>query len=487
MPPLRSLLLLALASLLGTPSTAQVPWLDEEQLAALPNVVLLMADDMGWGDAGYMGHEVLRTPHLDAMAAGGLRFERFYAASPACSPTRASLLTGRHGHRHGVEGSGIGILRRRETTVGELFAEVGYATGHFGKWHVGSLLSTAEPQHEREAYGHEGTPSAPWHHGFQTNFSTKANVPTWDPMLEPVGNEEKRTWRALADRAASQPFGMSYWRGPDERVPEDELLGDDSRLMMDQLLAFAREQAESETPFLAVVWFHAPHSPVVAGPEDLALYAEASDDLRTQSYWATLTAMDREIGRLRAALRELAIEDDTLLWFCADNGPADRLDGPGVTGGLRGRKGSLFEGGIRVPAVMEWPGVVGAGTSCPTPVSTSDMLPTVLDLAGLGYPLSRPLDGISIAEHVAEGGAFERPPIYFEFLDERAVIDGRFKLLRYAQAHAEGPQTMLYDLETDPGEEHNLAPRYGRRAGRLWEGYLRWRRSVSRSAEGRDY
>ena len=422
--------------------------------APRPNIVLLMSDDQGWADVGFNGNDVVRTPHLDAMAGAGLRFDRFYAASPLCSPTRGSCLTGRHPFRYGIFQANAGRLPRGELTLAELLKESGYVTGHFGKWHLGSMTTT-----ERDS--RRGGPekamafSPPWEHGFDVCFSTEAKVPTYDPMWMPLEPEAETWWSPEDDPQQRQRYHSqeapqtSYWNEDGEKV-EDGLEGDDSRVIMDRVIPFVRDAAAASTPFLAVVWFHAPHKPVVSGPEHAASYAGL--DGFTRHYYGCITAMDEQIGRLRAELDELGLAGDTLVWFCSDNGPFGGAGDPGSAGTLRGRKGELLEGGLRVPAVLEWPGRVQPG-STDVPACTSDFLPTLLDLLDVPMPDGRALDGVSLLPLIEGRVSVRGAPLGFQSGNELALIDGGFKL----HSKNSGRIWALYDLAADPEETRDLA------------------------------
>ena len=430
-----------------------------------PNVILAMTDDQGWGDTGYNGHRVLKTPALDAMARSGLRFSRFYSGAPVCSPTRGSAVTGRHPYRYGITFANVGHMLPEEVTLAEALKTQGYLTGHFGKWHLGTLTRT---ETESNRGGPKGAAhySPPWDNGFDVCFSTEAKVPTWNPMLKPGTHE---------------PYGTSYWTGPGKKVAEN-LEGDDSRVIMDRAVPFIREAVERRKPFLAVIWFHTPHEPVVAGPKHLARYKDVASE-KERHYYGCLTAMDEQMGRLRNELRDLGIAENTLLWFCADNGPEHKT-GPGSTGGLRGRKRSLFEGGVRVPGLLEWPARLKAARTTDVPSSTSDYFPTVLDALGFtmtGRP--EPLDGVSLMPLI-EGRMTERPrPIAFESGGQIALIDNRYKLITQGKGNA----WMLFDLVADPSETKDLAAEKPEIARKMRATLDAWRASCKESLAGKDY
>jgi len=398
-----------------------------------PNIILCMSDDQGWGDTGYNGHPILKTPHLDAMSREGIRFDRFYAGAPVCSPTRGSCLTGRHPYRYGIVGANKGHMRDQETTLAEVLKEEGYATGHFGKWHLGTL-TTAIKDSNRGRPGESAHYAPPWEHGFDVCFSTEAKVPTWNPMIKPGTDGE--------------PYGTHYWTGPGARATEN-LEGDDSRVIMDRVLPFVRDAARAGKPFFAVIWFHAPHLPCVAGRRLLEMYDQ-------NPYFACITAMDEQIGRLRKELARSGVARNTMFWFCADNGPeGKKFDGRnGSARMLRGRKRSLHDGGVRVPGLLVWPDRIAAPRPVAVPCSTSDYFPTVLDALGRGAPAGpEPLDGISLMPLV-DGTMTERPsPIAFESGKQVALIDNRFKIYS-----GDGGKTFeLYDLVADPAESADLA------------------------------
>jgi arylsulfatase A-like enzyme len=470
----------ALAILLAVPFAQAAAKAESVDAAAgRPNIVLLMTDDQGWGDVGFRPGAIARTPNLDAMARAGLRLESFHAAAPVCSPTRGSVLTGRHPLRYGVVAANRGHLPREELTIAELLQEAGYATGFFGKWHLGTMTKDVEDSVRGGPNGAEHY-SPPWEHGFEVVFATEAAVPTYDPMLAPP--QGGGWWRPVADPRKAVPFGAAYWSATG-RVRED-LAGDDSRVVMDRAIPFIEQAAMEAQPFLAVIWLHAPHMPWVANSEHRLPYADQSEI--AQLYFGSITALDEQVGRLRARLRELGIAENTLLWFTSDNGPEgpskSLTQPPGRTGGLRGYKRSLYEGGIRVPAILEWPGRIAGNRVSDEAAVSSDVLPTVLDLLGQPMPDSRPVDGVSLRP-LMEGRPLERSrSIAFEYQDQLALIDGDYKLVRGAEAEFE-----LYHLGNDRGESVDLASQHPEVERRMGEQLMRWRASVRQSRSGADY
>jgi len=433
------------------------------QPAAKPNIVLIMADDQGWGDTGYNGHPELKTPHLDKLAASGLRFDRFYTAHFNCSPTRASVMTGRHPHRMGTFGPGSPI-RAQEITVAKVLQSAGYATGHFGKWHLNGKNGD---KNTKEIPGRAilaSDPLAPGKMGFDEWVSAD-NFFDLDAVLGRNG------------------------------VPE-KFHGDSSDVVTDEALKFIRKQAAAPKPFLAVVWFGSPHVPHEALPADKALYAALPE--KEQNYYGEITAIDRNVGKLRAALRELKIADNTLLWYCSDNGGAA---GPKSTGDLRGHKGTLWEGGLRVPGIVEWPTRIPKPFVSAMPCSTLDVYPTVLAATGATTPNQiEPLDGINLLP-LFDRGMTERGKTIGFWADARrptahaAWLDWPYKLHTNAvegrdKKGGKGGQStsaLLYDVSKDPKETTDLAAQQPERVAKMTAALEAWKASVEKSLTGADY
>ena len=409
--------------------------------AKAPNIVLVMSDDQGWGQVGYMGHPYLKgkTPHLDAMAKSGIRFNRFYAAAPVCSPTRASVLTGRVPARTGVPG-----LHKRlclqEKTLPQALRKAGYATAHFGKWHLGGVKGSAMPVLPDD-------PNHPGHYGFDEWLSA-TNYIEMNPLMTRNGR-------------------IVY------------LEGESSILMVQAALRFMK--TNRNRPFFAVVWYGSPHFPYTALEEDLEGLPK-SLDTRVANLFGEIIAIDRSIGMLRHGLREMGLAENTLIWFCSDKGGRDPE--PGSVGGLRGFKGSLYEGGIRVPGIIEWP-----GRSRPMvtnfPASTMDIMPTIVDLLDLPEDFMLPVhDGESILP-LLEGGTPERThPIPFT-MKGTALIDGKFKLVQIGRGR--GATWALLDLDKDPGETTDISGQLPERFENMKAEAATMVASVQASAEGKDY
>ncbi|MHC4312512.1 MAG: sulfatase-like hydrolase/transferase [Planctomycetota bacterium] len=467
-----------------------------------PNIVLIMSDDQGWGETSYNGHPHLKTPVLDEMASSGLRLDRFYAASPVCSPTRASCMTGRHANRSGAFGAGWST-RPEEVTIAQILKDAGYRTAHYGKWHIGAVK--------------KGSPVSPNNMGFDESFSH-------DNFFE-MGSELSRNGGA----------------------PES-FEGDGSEVIVDEALRFARKVVKEENPFFIVIWFGSPHDPYSGYEKDVAPFKGLGDEIARR--FAEITAMDRSIGTLRDGLEEMNVRENTLLWFNSDNGvtiegiPRDQRQHL-YNGGLRGHKSQLYEGGLLVPGIIEWPGVITTSRVSKVPCVTSDILPTLIDIVGVAHPRSgRPLDGISLKRLIVAGTMDKRPkPIGFwgynnrpernnepwledvslnemitltarqkarpqksrnarkpafanhkhpemlsdNFRSASAWVTDRYKLL---MPRARGNKTQvpeLYDLEKDRQEKDNIASQHPEIVKAMRAELLEWQESVERSLTGADY
>lgn len=441
-----------------------------------PNIILVMADDQGWGDTGYNGHPFVRTPSLDAMAAGGFVFDRFYAGAPVCSPTRASVMTGRTPVRTKVTNHGR-YMRPQEQTIAETLGAAGYVTGMFGKVHIGS--------------GQTGTPCNPGGMGFD-QWVIGLNFFDNDPYLSRNGIVEHRQ-------------------------------GKGSVLVMDDTVAFLKKHRDGDRPIFAVTWFPSPHDPHEELPEGPSLY----DGREEAGYYREITLMDQQVGRLRNELRTLGIADNTILFFCSDNGGLVRK-----TSGGRELKGSIYEGGLRVPAILEWPKRNLKGRSA-VPVSTCDLYPTLMAMAGVDLVAPHPLDGVDVSGIIMGKEAKRSKPIGFwhNLQDGQSTWSDRIlkdimekqqvgmappynaERMRKdvdefpqfpedtAKGHAawndwpwklhriDGDKYELYNLEKDPMETTDLSgdPDQAERLGRMKVEIGDWMRSVIRSLNGKDY
>jgi len=441
-----------------------------------PNIIMLMSDDQGWGDVGFNGNKVLKTPHLDKMADEGVTFERFYAVSPLCSPTRGSCLTGRYPFRYGILAAHTGGMRVGETTVADALKKRGYATGFFGKWHIGWV--------KPEEISSRGYYSPPSHHGFDEYFATTGAVPTWDPGITPKGwnkwgSSEGGPWKG----------GFPYMQNGQE--VKENIKGDDSRVIMDRVIPFIEKNKAK--PFLATVWFHTPHEPVVAGPKYKKKYKDLKD--LQQNYYGCITAMDDQIGRLRAKLKDLGLEKDTIIFFCSDNGPADPLvkKDAASAGPFKGHKHQMYEGGLLVPACAVWPGTIKSSkTSVRT--STVDLFPTIAKVAGYKFPSKdkRPIDGIDLMPVMNGKQQTRDKDLYFAYrrlisgIDGKSIISGDYKLLREASKGGKG-RLRLYNITKDPFEKNDIADKMPDMVKQLKEKLKVIERSCQLSRDGADY
>lgn len=496
---------LILAALSGTWFLSSAP----ARAADRPNFILLMGDDHGWDETGYNGHPHLKTPVLDEMAATGLRLDRFYSASPVCSPTRGSVITGRHPNRYGTFSPGWS-LRPEEIGLAKILRQAGYACGHFGKWHLGPVKADS--------------PTNPGAMGFE-EWVSHDNFFELNPPLSRNG-------------------------GPPEVFP-----GESSEVVVAEAIRFIDRAKQSNRPFFVVIWFGSPHEPYSGLPADLALYDRLPanfgnrqvrltsnetglavqrlqrDVLRER--FAEITAMDRSIGQLRRHLGGAGLRQNTLLWYCGDNGTPEEAV---ATVPFRGRKGDVYDGGVRVPGVIEWPAQLRTPRVSDVNTVTSDILPTLCELAGQPLP-RRPLDGISL-KALLDGRMTERPsPIFFwegrarrepgstpkpyidpelqkgttplvklaggiatrnfqnfhhpdiqeqDFKGPRAVLDNRYKLVVDGESSERATQE-LFDLRADPAEKNNLIATQPAVAAKLGQQLRAWQQSVLESLTGADY
>ncbi len=390
-----------------------------------PNVVLFLADDLGYGDLGCYGHPRIRTPNLDAFAGQGVRLTQCYAASAVCSPSRSALLTGRTPHRNGVftwiEAGSEVHLRTSEVTLPARLKGHGYDTCHVGKWHLnGKFNSPEQPQPDDHGYDH-------WL-GTQNNAAPSHK----DPVN--FVRDGKRV-------------------GPVEGYSAPFIVG--------EAVGWLEGRRDNSRPFFLAVWAHEPHLPIESAPEFQEPYKSLSDpDLR--QHHGDVTQLDHAFGLLMKALDEQGLTDSTIVVFTSDNGPeGDGVKGRsrGSSGGLRGRKRAMYEGGIRVPGIVRWPGKIKPGTTCDIPVIGSDLFPTLLRVAGADLPADRTIDGVDVLPLLTgRSASVERKvPLYWR-LDmaphglHMALRQGDWKLLASRDlGHFE-----LYNLKDDPKETTDL-------------------------------
>ncbi|MET9021791.1 sulfatase-like hydrolase/transferase [Actinopolymorpha sp. NPDC004070] len=404
---------------------------------APPNIVILYADDLGWGDLGCFGADDLDTPALDGLAASGVRLPEWYSNSPVCSPSRASLLTGRYPAHAGVEAI-LGGSRRTpglppQPTLGDELRDRGYATGIFGKWHLGAQAS----------YG-------PLHRGFDRHFGFRAGCVDYYSHIYYWGNHAP-----LHD----------LWEDEQEVWQNGEYL---TAVIADRAADHIEQHADR--PFFCYVPFNAPHYPLHAPAEYINAFAHLPLDRQLMA--AMIKAMDDGIAHILHTLERLGLRENTLVFFSSDNGPSveerNWLNGEevsytgGSAGGLRGHKGSLFEGGIRVPGIVSWPARLPAGTELVGPGAMMDVLPTVLEAVDGHAPTRTDLDGRSVLTRLRPGGRDAEADrwLFWEYEGQLATRHGRWKLVLDARESMSAPVVAgegLFDLAADPGEQHDLA------------------------------
>ena len=380
--------------------------------AEVKHVVFLMADDLGWNDVGYHGSEI-RTPHVDSLANRGVRLERYYA-SPVCTPTRAALMTGRNPLRFGIDRpvelrNGLPLDER---LLSEALSEVGYQTNLVGKWHLGLEHVDYHPNQRgfERAYGHLGPAVDYWTH-------------IWDG-----GHDWHRDGKAL----------------------EEE--GYTTRLIGAEAVRMIRERDESRPLFLYVA-FNAPHAPLQAPDDAVARYADITDANR-RTYAALVDEMDRATGSILAALEEEGLTEDTLIVWCSDNGGATRFGADNSP--LRGGKGTAFEGGIRVPAVVWQPGMVEGGGVIDQMMTAADWFPTIAAAAGIETGAKKPLDGVNMWPAIKSGAEVERSqPYVVGVFTNLAVIDGPWKYVEYQVRGTGEAGKGLFRLDQDPEEQND--------------------------------
>ena len=350
-----------------------------------PNFVVILCDDLGYGDLACYGHPHIKTPHLDKLAKQGMRLTSCYAAAPVCSPSRAGMLTGRTPNRSGVynwiPGNHVMHLRKDEVTVAEMLKESGYDTAHVGKWHCnGKFNSPAQPQ--------------PGDHGFNHWFATQNNA------------------------APSHKNPRNFVRNG---KPVGPMEGYACQLVADEGVDWLRNGRDKQKPFFLFTCFHEPHEPVASPDKMTAGYSEVARNKLEAEYFANVENMDAAVGKLMATLDELKLADDTLVFFTSDNGPETlrRYGGAarsfGSPGPLRGMKLWLYEGGIRVPGILRFPGRIQPGSESDEPVCGLDVLPTLTALAGIERKPDRAIDGTSFVE-VFTGKPIRRvTPLYWHY------------------------------------------------------------------------
>jgi len=428
---------------------------------ARPNIIYIMADDMGYADLGCFGSTAIQTPHIDAMAERGMRFTDSYAGCTVCAPTRSTLMTGYHiGHTYMRLNSGGCPIRDEDITVAEVLHDAGYRTGGFGKWGLGDLDTTGVPERQgfdtffgyyHQIHAHYFCPD------YLIHNSEKVHLP---------GNE------GFYDRYPHNQAGT--FPRVDPQTGQTRVFSQD--LIFEQMKTFIRESAASGEPFFCYAPWTPPHAEYRIPDDDPAwlLYANADWPMQARVHAAFCSMTDRQVGETFALLEELGIAENTIVFFVSDNGGAQRFEGTlNSCGPFRGFKRSLYEGGLRVPMVVTWPGHIEAGSTSDLPNYSPDVMPTLTQLAGT--PTPEGIDGLSILPTLlGQGEQAMHDYLYWEYGQtpaamangpSQAVRQGNWKAVRQRGSTS----IELYDLDTDPGEAHNLADEHPQIAARLGE------------------
>ncbi|MEE9362113.1 MAG: sulfatase-like hydrolase/transferase [Cellulophaga sp.] len=449
-----------------------------------PNIILIMADDLGWGDVGFNGNKIIKTPHLDQLASKGIVFNRFYAAAPVCSPTRASCLTGRNPFRQGIYTANVGHLKTEEITLSEILKKEGYKTGMFGKWHLGTL-TTKEKDANRGIPGKTDHYSTPDMHGFDEYFVTESKIPTHNPLIYPESFDEAKGeswrygWSAIENKQNSKPYGTSYWTGKEQKAPSSEVKGENTKLIIDKAIPFMQKAITKQAPFFTVLWIHTPHLPVVTDKKNRNLYKDYNH--QEQLYFGSITAMDTQIGRIQQFLKEQGIADNTMIWFSSDNGPEVRT--PASAGIYRGKKRDLYEGGLRVPAFCVWPNKISPKKVTNVAAVTSDYLPTITAMLNIKKLPNILLDGINL-DNIIKGKQTQRnSPIGFQYPNRMSWVTDTHKLIQNKANTA----FELFNIEKDPTEQNNIIKEHPELVNKLKGELFEWIESCKKSEKGLDY
>ncbi len=445
-----ALVLLAISSMVGAQAEAIL------RAADRPNIVFVMTDDQGYWDTGATGNPHIDTPNMNRIAAEGVQFSRYYAA-PVCAPTRAGIMTGRTYLRTGLYNTRFGgdSLGKHEVTVAQLLRNSGYRTGLFGKWHLGKYPGY-QPQERGfdEFFGH--------YHGHIERYEFPDQV-------------------------------VHNGRPVEARGYVTDLFTDASMDFIEQSIR------EGDKPFFCALMFNAPHSPWLldtslygqpAGDKLLAKYLQRGLPLREARIYSLIERVDQNLGRLLDKLDALDIADETLVVFTSDNGGVSRF----WKGGMQGQKASPYEGGVRAPCFVRWPGLIPSGKVIPAQVSHVDWLPTFCDLAKIAVPSDRTIDGKSLLPLLKAGEGTEHHQYVYHTWDRYTpnpnlrwgISDSRWKLVGMFGADQTPSRSRwrLFDLQADPGETENVARQHPEIVDRLRNEFVRWFDDVT---EGVDY
>ena len=462
---------------------------------SLPNIVFMMADDLGYGDVGY-NHGPAETPNLDAMASGPhtMQLTRYYSGAPVCSPTRGTVLTGRNHNRYCVWNANTGSHRDdfvvpqkmplppTEISIPKLLKPLGYQSAIFGKWHLGDVK--AAPGGNRK-----WNVSHPGMHGFDEWLVTERSAQNTNLNCACYNDTEHLC--ALGHYAKPPPcYNYHTIHNPlvGLETMNYPIVGDDSHFIVDKFTEFVNKTVSAKKPFFIYLPFHAVHSRYIASLGYIERYMNKNLTRAQIDYYGTITAMDDAVGRVRRLLQEFNVSQNTMLWFTSDNGPC--INSPGRTDGFRGWKTQLYEGGIRVPGLIEWPALFEENTKADFPIVSSDLLPTVCEAVGIKPPNDRPIDGISILPLLKGETKLRNNSIKwmykvadnFEGRYHAAISNDQYKVFAsYDNGAMKSAQ--LYDIVNDPHETTDVADKNPQVFEAIKNELKEWRQSVETSAK----
>lgn len=435
-------LLLASSLLAAAPSLQAVGASKGEK----PNFVIIMADDMGYGDIECFGHPTIQTPNLNRMAQNGMRFTDYHSNGALSSPTRAALMTGRYQQRAGIQGVLLVPMKEHlkcglqleETTFAEALKEQGYATALFGKWHLG-------------------------------------RIPKYNPSKQGFDQFKGFLGGNVDYKAYLNSIGENDWWSDTMLEPGDGYLTEN---ITRHGVRFIEKNAKK--PFVLYLAHGCPHDPY-QGPDDKpvrtlgergVVYPEGID--KEATYKIMIENLDKCIGEVLDALKRKGIDKNTFVFFCSDNGPT----GPGSTGGLNGKKGMLYEGGHRVPAIAYWPGKIRPGSVCNQTAIAMDLFPTMLSLAGVKNYTGKKLDGVDISP-LLFGKKIADRPLFWRIKEAKAVRSGDWKLVEQQNKNGQW-KTELFNLKDDLGEKKDLSSTYPDKVAKLRNLLTDWEADIER-------